>query len=258
MYRANTAGTPERSLAEAALRVSPATFYYTIQQGGVQVGAASSALDTTAASIVAIDVVQGAIPVGPDMLRMEARSEVTFTRGLLLREFTISAKGDLTPFSLKGAVQEGKETRLSVTTTSGGEPPSVQQMVARWPLLSLTIAPLPLMLRSSPRIGDSTQVAVFDPLSRAIREATLKIYDDSLFLVGSSATWSPASGRWIAASQDSVRGWRVGGNTPSFTAWVDASGRLLAASEPGGISLVRTTAELAFENWRLDAPATGR
>jgi len=40
--------------------------------------------------------------------------------------------------------------------------------------------------------------------------------------------------------------------------WVDATGRLLSASEPGGISLIRTAFELAFENWRIDNPSAAR
>src|SRR5687768_7232633 len=47
LYNRNNNRTPEQALAEAGMRVSPATYYYILEQGGQQVGAASSALDTT-------------------------------------------------------------------------------------------------------------------------------------------------------------------------------------------------------------------
>ena len=73
----------------------------------------------------------------------------------------------------------------------------------------------------------------------------------ALFLVADSAHMDPATGRWVKARQDSLRGWRITGRNAPITVWVDAYGRLLAAREPGGISLVRTAFEIAFENWRL-------
>jgi hypothetical protein len=59
----------------------------------------------------------------------------------------------------------------------------------------------------------------------------------------------------VKAHEDTVRGWRISGDVPFITAWVDESGRMIAASEAGGISLVRTAFEIAFENWRIDHPA---
>lgn len=258
LYRRNTLRTPEQTLAEAAMRISPATYYYRIEQGGDQVGAASSAIDTTTSRIVATDYVLGSIPVGPDRLQLNARSEARFTRGLRLRDFTIRAAGDVTPFMLRGVMQEGEEKTLRVTTVSKGERSITQEMIVSRPVFVPTMSPLPLLLRGSPRVGDTAQVAIFDPLSRSIREVTLRVEADSLFLVADSAAFDSTAGRWVRAHQDSVRGWRVGSKTPSVTAWVDASGRLLAASEPGGISLVRTTFELAFDNWRLANTAARR
>ncbi|HEX2723450.1 MAG TPA: hypothetical protein VHM24_11055, partial [Gemmatimonadaceae bacterium] len=89
-----------------------------------------------------------------------------------------------------------------------------------------------------------------DPVSRRLQDVTLRIEADSLFLVADSATFDSTARRWVKARQDSLRGWRITRRSSPVTAWVDGSGRLIAASEPGGITLVRTAFELAFENWR--------
>lgn len=256
LYRRNSTRTPEQGLTEAGLRVSPATYYYTLQQGEKQVGAASSAIDTSKTRVISVDFVRGEIPVGKQVLRLEARSEARFTRGLRLRDFMIRAVGGVTPFTLRGVMQEGEEKTLRITTETKGERPITQEAVATKPVFVPTMSPLLLMLTKNPRVGDTARVAIFDPLSRGLREVTIRIEADSLFLVADSAGFDSTSGRWLKAHQDSVRGWRITGKASPLTAWVDASGRLLAASEPGGVSLARTAFELAFENWRIDHPAS--
>lgn len=252
LYQRTTNRSPEQALVEAGMRVSPATYYYILEQGGKQVGAASSSLDTTNTRIVASDFVRGEIPVGNDVLRMEARSEARFTRGLRLRDFVIRAVGDLTPFVLRGAVQEGEEKMLRITLENQGERPITQEAVLTLPAFVPTVSPVPLLLGGNPKVGDTARVAIFDPMTRGVRDVTIRIEADSLFLVADSAHLDRGTGRWVKARQDSLRGWRVTGRNAPFTAWVDSYGRLIAAKEPGGISLVRTAFEIAFENWRLD------
>ena len=254
LYQRTTSRTPEQRLAEVGMRVSPATYYYIVEQGGRQVGAASSAIDTTNTRVVSSDFVRGEIPVGNDVLRMEARSESRYTRGMRLRDFVMRATGDLTPFMIRGAIQEGEDKTLRITVENQGEKPITQEAVVTTPVFTPSVAPLPLMLGKNPEIGDSVRVSLFDPLSRSVKEVTLRVETDSLFLVADSAHIDPVTKRWVKARQDSLRGWRITGRNAPLTAWIDADGRLIAASEPGGITLVRTAFEIAFENWRLDHP----
>ena len=250
LYNRTTHRTLEQQLTEVGMRVSPETFYYTIEQAGRQVGVASSAIDTSKTRVTAADLVRGKFPVGNDTLRLEARSEARFTRGMRLRDFIIRADGDLTPFLIRGVMQEGEEKTLRVTAEPRGERAITQEAIAEAPVFVPTVAPLPLMLTRSPKIGDSVRVAMFDPMSRGLRTVTLQIEADSLFLIADSAAFDSTSNRWVKAHQDSVRGWRITSRNSPVTAWVDAMGRLIAASEPGGISMVRTAFELAFSNWK--------
>ena len=91
--------------------------------------------------------------------------------------------------------------------------------------------------------------------SGAGKSVTLKLEADSLFLVADSASFDSTTNHWVKAHQDSVRGWRITHRGSPITAWVDKAGRLIAASEPGGITMVRTAFEIAFANWKLDETA---
>lgn len=253
LYKRNGNRSPQQELAQAGMRVSPEVVYYTLRQNDVQVGVASSSVDTLKDRIVAVDFFRGAIPHGKDTIKVEARSDARMTRGMRLRDFVIKAIGDMPPFTLRGVMQEREDKTLRVTTLDGrrGRPVTTESVPDK-PVFLGTFAPIPLMLRGEPKIGDSISLAVYNPLSRVAEPVTLRIQADSLFLIPDSAVMDSTSGRWVKAHQSSIRGWKVGSAPPAQSVWVDASGRMLAAEEPQGISMVRTTFELSFGNWRLD------
>jgi hypothetical protein len=254
LYRRSVNTTLAQRLTEVGMRISPERYYYTLQQNGSTIGVAMSAIDTSKTRVTAFDLVRGRFPVGNDTLRVEGRSEARFTRGMRLRDFVIRGDGDITPFMIRGVMQEGEEKILRTTTVSRTKrnKPITQEAIADAPVFVPTMAPLTLMLTRSPKIGDSVRVSMYDPTSRNLKTTTMRIQADSLFLVADSATFDSTSNRWVKARQDSLRGWRITGRTSPITVWVDAGGRLIAASEPGGISMVRTAFEIAFANWKIE------
>lgn len=255
LYNRTSNRTLEQRLTEVGMRVAPETFYYTLQQNGAQVGVAASAVDTSRTRLVSSDLVRGRFPAGKDTLRVEARSEARFTRGMRLRDFIVRAAGDLGPFVVRGVMQEGEEKTLRVTTEQKGQRPITQESIAAAPVFIPTMAPLPLLLAKEPKLGDTIRVAMFDPVSRILKNITLRLEADSLFLIADSASFDSTSNHWVKARQDSVRGWRITRRGAPVTAWVDKAGRLIAASEPGGITMIRTAFEIAFSNWKLDETA---
>lgn len=254
LYRRSVNTTLEQRLTEVGMRISPERYYYTLEQNGSPIGVAMSAIDTSKTRVTAFDLVRGRFPVGDDTLRIEARSEARFTRGMRLRDFIVRADGDITPFMIRGVMQEGEEKMLRTTISSKSkrDKPITQEAIAEAPVFIPTMAPLTLMLTRSPKIGDSVRVSMYDPASRNLKTTTMRIQADSLFLVADSATFDSTSNRWVKAHQDSLRGWRITGRNSPITAWVDAGGRLIAASEPGGISMLRTAFEMAFANWKIE------
>jgi len=236
------------------MRVSPATYYYRVEQSGAQVGAASSAIDTTTTQITATDYLRAAIPSGNDTLRWQARSEAHFSRALTLRDFIMRVQGDVAGFLLRGVMQgEGKSRTLQITTDTRKRRGKTQEYEVAGLMFLPTVAPMPVMLGKSHEPGVSLPVGIFDPMSRTIRNVNLKIERDSLFTVTDSASLDSATARWVSAHTDTIRGWLVSGDVPAVTAWVDESGRLISASEPGGVSFSRTSFEMAFENLRLQS-----
>lgn len=237
--------------------MSPATYYYRLEQNNQQIGAASSALDTTTALLVATDFVRAVVPVGKDTLQIQARSVARFSRTLSMRDFILKAEGDLSPFLLRGVIQgEGTARKLQLTTEIPKKRPTTEEFDIAGLVFVPTVAPIPLMLGRPPKTGEVLPVAMFDPLTRSVKNVNLRIQKDSLFTVADSASFDSTAGRWVKGHDETVQGWLITGDVPTITAWVDAQGRLLAASEPGGISLMRTTFEMAFDNWRLDRAAT--
>jgi hypothetical protein len=240
----NANRTESQQLAEVALRVQPATFYYIIDQDGEQIGAASSALDTTANSLVSEEYFVGDFhsPASPSE-RTSARWQTRLTRGLHLIDLSADVARPTKPFSINATVQEDTSIFIAGKKVTG-------RPAARYtftgPLFNPTVASLVFMLGSVPRIGRSQTISVFDPMTRTVLRPTLRIRAESLFTVVDSAT-RDRSGGWAVAHRDTVRAWRIEGAPHGLEAWVDAEGRIVAA-KAGSYSAIRTAFEIAFRN----------
>ncbi|HEY3257720.1 MAG TPA: hypothetical protein VGJ64_02610, partial [Gemmatimonadaceae bacterium] len=173
LYRRSTSQSPGQLLVEAGMRVSPATYYYSVEQGGAQIGAASSAIDTTTAQLTATDFLRAAVPAGRDTLRIQARSEAHFTRALALRDFILKVEG-VTPVLLRGVIQgEDKARTLQITTEMPKRHATTQEYDVARLMFVPSVAPLPVMLDKSRKVGSTLPLGIFDPMSRAIRNVNL-------------------------------------------------------------------------------------
>jgi hypothetical protein len=244
MLRRNANRSEAQQLAEVALRVQPATFYYAIDRDGAQVGAASSALDTTAKSLVSEEYFVGDYRAGTKSAeRTSARSQTRLTRGLHLIDLNADVSRPTKPFSINATVQE--DTAIFIAGKKAtGRPPARYTFTA--PLFTPTISAVVFMLGGAPKIGRTQTMSVFDPVTRTVVRPTLRIRAESLFTVVDSATLDH-SGVWIVAHGDTVRAWRIEGAPHGLDAWVDAEGRIVAA-HAGSFSATRTAFEIAFKN----------
>jgi hypothetical protein len=245
MAHRNANRTESQQLAEVALRVQPATFYYTIERDGEQIGAASSALDTTAKSLVSEEYFVGdfrsdttAVPE-----RTSARWQTRLTRGLHLIDLNADVARPTKPFSMNATVQEDTSIFIAGKKVTG-RPAARYTFIG--PLFNPTVASVVFMLGGSPKVGRSQTISVFDPMTRTVLRPTLRIRAESLFTVVDSAG-RDRSGQWTVAHRDTVRAWRIEGAPHGLEAWVDADGRLVAA-RAGSYSAIRTAFEIAFRN----------
>ena len=244
MAHRNANRTESQQLAEVALRVQPATFYYAVNHDGEQVGAASSALDTTAQSLVSEEYFVGDFHSGtrtPE--RTSARWQTRLTRGLHLIDLSADVARPTKPFSMNATVQEDTSIFIAGKKVTG-------RPAARYtftgPLFNPTVASVVFMLGGAPKIGRTQTISVFDPMTRTVLRPTLRIRAESLFTVVDSAARNQ-SGEWMVAHRDTVRAWRIEGAPHGLEAWVDAEGRIVAA-QAGSYSAIRTAFEIAFRN----------
>lgn len=245
MLRRNANRSEAQQLAEVALRLQPATFYYIVERDGQQIGAASSAVDTTAKTLVSEEYFVGDFPApgGKSVERTSTRWQTRTTRGFRLVGFTIDVARPTRPFSINASVAE--DTTLIIGTKRPARP-----LPARYtftpPLFTPSLAPVAFMLGGPHEIGRKQTMSVFDPTTRTVIRPELTIRAESLFTVVDSAAFD-SSGSWAPAHRDTVRAWRIEGAPHGLTAWVDAEGRVVAA-RAGSLSATRTAFEIAFKN----------
>lgn len=234
--------SPLDRLLQASLKIAPATYYYTVDLNGTQIGAAMSAVDTTARRVITTDMFTGRYPVGKDTLNMTARARASYSRALLLKDFWLELDGDQIPVRINGHTVG--DSILQVTTHSPTNSFAIQHL--RSPAFMPTFAPIVGFLSKDRNAGDTIHVSMFDPLSRELELTTIQVHEDSLFHVADSAALDTATKVWSVARIDTIRARRLGGGTSPITVWVDKDGRIVAASEAGGITMLRTAYELAF------------
>lgn len=244
MLRRNASRSEEQQLAEVALTVQPATFYYLVERDGKRIGSASSAIDTTAQYLVSEEYMVGDFPSpsGSGFERTSARWRTALTRGFRLQKTWIEIMRAAQPFSFSATLED---TTLVVVPAGPGTTDTPVKLKVTPPMFTPALAPVAFMLGGSREIGRTQTMSVFDPISRKVLRPELKIHAESLFTVVDSAARN-ASGDWIAAHRDTVRAWRLGGAPGSVSAWVDAEGRVVMAELVNGLSLTRTAFEIAY------------
>jgi hypothetical protein len=248
MIRRNTNTSEAQQLAEVALRLQPATFYYLIERDGRQIGAAASSVDTSASVLLSEEYFVGEYPApAPGDKRVErtsARWQTRLTRAFRLAALRIEVARQTRPFSIHASVEEDSTLFIAGARMEGGHPQA--RYTFRPPLFTPSLAPVAFMLGGSHEIGRKKTMSVFDPTTRSVVRPELTIRAESLFTVVDSAALD-AAGEWAPAHRDTVRAWRIDGAPHGLSAWVDAEGRLVAA-RAGALSANRTAFEIAFKN----------
>jgi transglutaminase-like putative cysteine protease len=244
-------------LAEAALRITPGVTFYAVLQGTRQIGFASSSIDTAATEIRVTEYLVADLPVGGRTQRASARTRISLSRALRVRDFDVEIDAESGPIRAAGRVDG--DTLVTLTMRSGSAPADTQRFRVAGPVLLPTLVPLAVALGDPPTLGRRYEFPVFDPIAMAPQQAVVRIAAESLFVVHDSATMDTASGRWREALPDTVRAWRIdpGTNRTIVDGWVDAQGRLVQATQLGTLTLVRRPYEVAVENWRLERRARG-
>jgi hypothetical protein len=237
-------------LAEAGVRVTPGVVYYGVMQGDRQVGFASSTIDTAQTSLTVADYFVADMPVGGKARRVSARSNVTLSRALRVRQFDISIESEGAPVKATGAV-EG-DSVLVLQLTSKGSQAAPQRFPLAGPILLPTMVPLALALAETPKVGKHYVLPVFDPTTMTPKEVGLDVRAETTFVINDSSAYDPATKRWHGIQPDTITAWNVAANTSGAVGgWIDEQGRIVTTTQLG-FTLRRMPYEVAFENWRND------
>lgn len=236
--------SPAARLADVALRVTPITTYYLVENGGQHVGFASIAVDTVPH---ALQVTEYLVTESERGARQTEQLSVRMSRGLALREYESTTTRGADTVRVLGRLTD---STLIVTTAGGRSDTTAITPPAFAGVMQATVA----VLLDRPRVGSVTAIQVVDAPTGTRRERPLRVDAESLFVVVDSAV-ADSSGRWFAVHRDTVRAWRlVADAPPAFDAWVDAQGLIVEMRRADGLRLRRTAFELAFENWRMADP----
>lgn len=244
MLRRSFGGDVNRRLTEAAIRIQPATFYYALSYRGAKIGAASSAIDTLVGAVVSEEYYTGRFPSGDSLIPVSARLHSTMTRGLRLTNISMQLDRGTQREKMTAFVQE--DTTLVVVNRGGSDSTGPHMIGLHGPLLPPGLVGVALLVGEQPRTGLSQRFIVFNPTNAKPERREVRVTSDSLFTVVDSAARTSA-GMWQAAHSDTVRGWKLGGNTSGLAVWVDVEGRVVQVGAPDGLLLTRTAFELAFE-----------
>lgn len=250
LARREVLGHDDDALANAVVRVVPATLFYVVEHDGAAIGYASSTLDTTANGIVLRDQFVADLPVGGERHRASARSSTRLSRTLALRDFEVQVKTEGGPIEVTG---RAAHDTLVVAVRAGDAPPDTQRIGGGAPVLVPMALPLLATRGTTPEVGHRVRTRVFDPIAMAPREMELRVGADSLFVVSDSAEFDDVTRRWRPVAEDTVRAWRLASDTSDagLVAWVDADGRVVLLRQPGGLVLRRDAYAVAFTNWTM-------
>lgn len=245
MARRNANRSESQQLAEVALRIQPATFYYSVERDGKQIGAVSSSIDTTVQALISEEYFVGDAPSpsGATTERTSVRWQSTLSRGFRLQRTSIVVTRPTLPFSIRAAVSD--DTAMVVVFARGDRDRLPANISVIPPLFTPALAPVAFMLGGPHEVGRTQTMSVFDPTTRTVLRPELKIHAESLFTVVDSAALG-RTGEWTVAHRDTVRAWRIEGGPGGLVAWVDAEGRVVTAKMSNGLAVTRTAFELAY------------
>jgi transglutaminase-like putative cysteine protease len=247
LYQGDTADTALRTR-----RLAPGAAYFAVYAGGSQIGQLNLAVDTTIDGVRLTEVLVIDVPYGDSTRQLARSSEYILSRSLRIRGFTRNDFGIGPREVLSG--QMGADSILGLSNREGPEDAPSVRMRMRIP----GDAFLPVMLPYRSAFGDQLReggrfsAPVLDLGALGTRPAPVRVTAESTFIVPDSAVWDSAGSRWVTATTDTLRAWRLlhdAGGAPTAS-WVDETGALVRQETAGGLTLERSAFEIVRNNYR--------
>ncbi|MCI0434959.1 MAG: transglutaminase-like domain-containing protein [Gemmatimonadetes bacterium] len=243
---------PEAERIEAGARsLAPGSYFYIVHMAGTAIGTASVRLrDTADSRFIFEDQLLMDVPALDTVHRAVAMTRIELGRSLGVDAFTFRLDSKIGSFAVSGTAAD---SMLDVIVEAGS---GVQRSRIENAADVLLDAAVPMRLAAAGRlvVGSEHTARVFDPSSMTVRDVTVRVSEQDVFIVPDSAMVNPR-GRWVATALDTVPVWRIdqefGGMT--ITSWVDEDGLVVRAESPLGLRIERTAFELARQAWAADS-----
>jgi transglutaminase-like putative cysteine protease len=147
----------------------------------------------------------------------------------------------------------GSDSILSLTDLEGANGPTGQIRLRADPDAILPqVLPYRAAFGQHLRVGETFSVPLLEPGSATIRPLRVRVAAESTFIVPDSAVFDSAAARWVAATNDTVRAWRLEHDAPGAptVSWVDAGGELVRQETAWGLTFQRSAFEIISNNYR--------
>lgn len=240
--------------AETAQRTTglgPSAQYFAVMVGDRQIGQMNLSVDTLADGVRLTELLVIDLPRGDSTHQLASSAEYSLSRSLRLRRLTRSMFGMGPQERIEG--QLGADSILSLSDSEGTWG-TAARLRFRVPPDVATAAMLPYRAAFGGRlsVGNRFTVPLLELGSGQSRPALVRVMAESTFVVADSAEWDPAANRWVEATADTVRAWKLQHDAPGAptTSWVDAAGALVHQETAGGVTLVRSAFEIVRNNYR--------
>jgi hypothetical protein len=238
-------------MTERIKQLEPGAQYFAVLADGRQVGTLNLGVDTVVDGVRLTEQLVLDLPLGDSTRQLALGTEYGLSRALRLRWFSRTAFGIGPAERLIGSL--GADSILELVNSEGEE-----QLAGRVRLRADPEVILPDMLPYRAafgghlRVGESFSVPLIELGRGRVRNLRVRVAAESTFIVPDSAAWDSVSGRFVPATSDTLRAWRLdhelsGAPTRS---WVDRGGTLLLQETAGGLTLVRSAFEMVWNNYR--------
>lgn len=241
--------TTAARLADAALSVPPGAVYYRVDAGAQQIGYVSSTVDTLKDTIIVADVLVLDVPALGVLHRTTARSTTRLSRALRLID--VSATFEEDKHQGRAHARMVRDSVLALSVVAGADSQETQFRLDRSFVLP-SLLPLRLAFGGDLKKGSTYNVRVFDPAMLTLRDVAVRVAAETTLAAPDSAEYDSTAMAWTPVHLDTVRAFRIeaASEGEAMRMWIDGEGRIVRQEFAQGLTLSRTSYELAAENFR--------
>lgn len=245
-----------QTVAEATVRLNPASHFFAIRAAGRQVGFGSLSVDTTSGGVRLTEFLALDVRNTDSTRRLTRTTEIELSRSLRLRRYRTTMAGSGHFNQQEGEVEGDSVLAIREQEVRNG-PTSESRIALPGEVILPQVIPYRLAFTDRLRVGTGIRATVFDPGTGQIAQIQVTATAESTFVIPDSTVEDLARRRWYPVTWDTVKAWRIehhAQGTP-VVAWVDDKGGMVVWEAPLGLRYERSAFDLVSRNYRADLKA---